>query len=174
MCHNAGQYVGITSDNSANLEMASLEYGNGSLINPNDGSVNLDMARYYHALYGEAWVDLCERSLVRMKLRKDVLTGNGSLIGISSPGCNMMQNVNKGYSMPGTGTLFLFGVFFFCECVCVCDIAVWLFVALPLVSHITMVTLTIHLHHLYNIINRKIAHGIFHAHLCRQRGRLWC
>ena len=107
MVHNAGQYVGITAENSANLEAASLIYGNGSLLD-DDGRVNFDTARYYQRLYGEAWIDLCERSLLRMKkaTEGDEETGggsNGCLIGISSPGCNLVQRVNPGYSMPGTG-----------------------------------------------------------------------
>lgn len=50
-------------------------------------------------------MDLCERSLVRMKrtTTDEGRIGVGSLIGISSPGCNATQSVNKGYSMPGTG-----------------------------------------------------------------------
>ena len=115
--------MGITADNNANLAAANLQYGNGSLLN-DDGHVNLETARYYQRLYGEAWIDLCERSLVRMKKQhltqqqatatsnngnakeqddSNKRTGVGSLIGISSPGCNLLQPVNKGYSMPGTG-----------------------------------------------------------------------
>lgn len=103
----AGQYLGITADNSANLPASNLQYGNGSLLKE-DGHVDFQAARYYHRLYGEAWIDLCERSLVRMKQKTTTTTeqpksGVGSLIGISSPGCNVTQFVNKGYSMPGTG-----------------------------------------------------------------------
>ena len=54
-------------------------------------------------------MDLCERSLVRMKNKAaaDGKTGVGSLIGISSPGCNATQAVNRNYSMEGSGE-FLF------------------------------------------------------------------
>ena len=82
-----------------------LQFGNGTLVQ-DDGHVDLDTARYYQRLYGEAWIDLCERSLVRMKAKHvatEHKTGVGSLIGISSPGCNVTQSVNKGYSMEGTG-----------------------------------------------------------------------
>lgn len=43
--------MGITADNSANLQSADLQFGNGSLIQ-DDGQVNLETARYYQRLYG--------------------------------------------------------------------------------------------------------------------------
>ena len=51
----AGQYVGITADNSANLQSADLQFGNGSLIQ-DDGQVNLETARYYQRLYGMLYI----------------------------------------------------------------------------------------------------------------------
>jgi hypothetical protein len=103
MVHNAGQYVGITAENSANLPPSqNMQYGDGSLLT-DDGRVNFKVARYYQQLYGECWVDLCERSLQRMKNTLRVEGSRGCLIGISSPGCNLLQGVNAGYAMPGTG-----------------------------------------------------------------------
>ena len=104
LVHNAGQYVGITSDNSARLEKnQGLVYGDGSLL---DGDkVNLDVMRYYQRMYGEAYVDLCERALERMRRASQNSNGKfrGSLIGISSPGCNFSQRPSLGYDMPGAG-----------------------------------------------------------------------
>ena len=98
MVHNAGQYVGITSDNSDGLEAKPLMFGDGSLLEE-DGSTNMDTLNYYHRMYGEAFVDLCERSLVQMNA--DV---GGSLIGISSPGPTAhLYNPGPEYSMPGSG-----------------------------------------------------------------------
>jgi len=98
MAHNAGQYVGITSDNIDGLTGEKpLMFGDGSLLNE-DGSTNFDTMHYYQRMYGEAYVDLCERSLVRMK------ESGGSLLGISSPGVNAAYyGPDPSYSMPGSG-----------------------------------------------------------------------
>lgn len=97
MVHNAGQYVGLTSDNSDGLKNKPLVYGDGSLAN-DDGSTNLDTMRYYHRMYGEAFIDLCERSLPRMK------DGPGSIVGLSSPGVTAhYYGPDWSYSMPGSG-----------------------------------------------------------------------
>jgi len=97
MVHNAGQYVGVTSDNVAGLTAGKpLSFGDGSLAN-NDGTTNMDSLQYYHRMYGEAFVDLCERSLARM-------SGTGSLVGISSPGVTAsLYSPDSSYSMPGAG-----------------------------------------------------------------------
>jgi len=98
MVHNAGQYVGVTSDNSDNLKSSPLSFGDGSLSNE-DGSTNFDTMHYYQRMYGEAFVDLCERSVTRMSE-----TGGGSLIGISSPGVTAhYYGPDSSYSMPGAG-----------------------------------------------------------------------
>jgi enoyl-[acyl-carrier-protein] reductase (NADH) len=52
--------------------------------------------KFYQALYGDAFIDLCERGIARM-------TQGGALIGISSPGCNLSYSANPGYSLPGSG-----------------------------------------------------------------------
>lgn len=98
MAHNAGQYVGITSENTDGLTGENpLTFGDGSLLNE-DGSTNFDTMHYYQRMYGEAYVDLCERSLVRMK------DNGGSLLGISSPGVNAAYyGPDPSYSMPGYG-----------------------------------------------------------------------
>src|SRR6056300_122526 len=89
LVHNAGQYVGITADNCAKLYVPakSLAFGDGSLLDK-DGRANLDTMDYYHKMYGEAFIDLCERTLVRMGSRDDNGNGvgGGTIVGISSPG----------------------------------------------------------------------------------------
>ncbi|KAL7456298.1 hypothetical protein ACHAWC_007815 [Mediolabrus comicus] len=109
LVHNAGQYVGITADNCAKLDAPtkSLAFGDGSLLDK-DGRANLDTMDYYHKMYGEAFIDLCERTLVRMGSRDDDngggAGGGGTIIGISSPGvCAHYYNADWSYSMPGSG-----------------------------------------------------------------------
>ena len=107
--HNAGQLLGISSDNAEDLEAGAPQYGDGSLLQAN-GKVDFSQSRYYQRLYGEAWVDLCERSLARMRQQVDEKGKfRGSLIGISSPGCNHLQQAYPLYSMPGSGAFSLFG-----------------------------------------------------------------
>lgn len=97
MVHNAGQYVGITSDNVDGLKAAPLSFGNGSLLDE-EGKTNFDTMHYYQRMYGEAFVDLCERSLARMG------DDGGSIVGISSPGvCAHYYHADSFYSMPGSG-----------------------------------------------------------------------
>lgn len=115
MVHNAGQYVGLTSDNAMNLPaanaagggMAGMKFGDGSLLKE-DGSLDTSYMEYYQALYGTAFVDLCERSLARMKKAHEECQAKGdkyrgSIIGISSPGCNANFKCTPGYDMPGSG-----------------------------------------------------------------------
>jgi len=107
--HNAGQYVGITSPNEANLDGMTLKFGDGSLLgNDKDRGPDFSHMAYYQKLYGEAFVDICERSIHRMKgareqALKDGAKYQGSIIGISSPGCNAAFKVTPGYDMPGSG-----------------------------------------------------------------------
>ncbi|CAM9311517.1 unnamed protein product [Phaeothamnion confervicola] len=96
LVHNAGQYVGITSDNVDTLEDRLLKFGDSSLL-LTDGSVDLSTMRYYLKMYGEAWADLAERSLARMP------DGDGHIVGISSPGCNAVVQPKPAYGMPGAG-----------------------------------------------------------------------
>jgi NAD(P)-dependent dehydrogenase (short-subunit alcohol dehydrogenase family) len=105
--HNAGQYVGITSDNVHGLTPGRKVFGNGSLLEP-DGSLDTSYLDFYQNLYGTAFIDLCERSLVRMKqahrmCREAGVSYRGSIVGISSPGCNANYKVTPGYDMPGSG-----------------------------------------------------------------------
>ena len=73
-------------------------FGDGSLLD-DDGRADFSTIHYYQRMYGEAFVDLCERSLVRM----DSETG-GSIIGLSSPGVTAaMYTPRPSYSMPGSG-----------------------------------------------------------------------
>ena len=101
MVHNAGQYVGMTSENSDGIQAKALSFGDGSLVDE-EGRTNFDTMHYYQRMYGEAFVDLCERSLLRMGSSQD--GGGGSIIGISSPGVNQhYYGPDWSYSMPGSG-----------------------------------------------------------------------
>lgn len=97
--HNAGQYIGVTSSNAAGLKSPSpLGFGDASVLGA-DGRMTSEASgvmRYYQTLYGDAYIDLCERGLQRM-------SSGGSLIGISSPGCTLQYKANLGYDMPGSG-----------------------------------------------------------------------
>ncbi len=87
--HNAGQYVGITSDNADGLGAnPQLGFGDGSLLDSN-GKPDLNTMHYYQRLYGDAYVDLMERGLARMP------EGGGSLVGISSPGCTVQARADR-------------------------------------------------------------------------------
>jgi len=98
LVHCAGQYVGITSDNVEGIDDAPLSFGDGSLLD--DGKTNFKTMHYYQRMYGEAFIDLCERSLLRMG-DKDV---GGSIVGISSPGVTAhYYGPDSSYSMPGSG-----------------------------------------------------------------------
>ena len=106
--HNAGQYVGLTSDNSAGIEAASKKFGDGSLLV--DGKPDFTILQYYNKLYSEAWIDICERSICRMKAARERMQTKfpdqkfrGSIVGISSPGCNTSYKMTPGYDMPGSG-----------------------------------------------------------------------
>lgn len=122
MVHNAGQYVGITSAyNSDGLTAEgdkSLAFGDGSLLQSTDPTkegtsvTNFDTMHYYQRMYGEAFIDLCERSLLRMSSSSSSSDdnndndhhGGGSLVGISSPGVNAAYyGPIPSYSMPGAG-----------------------------------------------------------------------
>jgi len=98
--HNAGQYIGLTSDNYKNFKSnTTMIFGDGSML-VNDELIT-DKMDYYLQLYGISYIDICERAIKRMK-------NGGSLIGISSPGCNLLYkpavpNLKTGYDLPGTG-----------------------------------------------------------------------
>ena len=96
--HNAGQYIGITSGNLDGLTKPpkNFAFGDGSMLNTDNDEIDLSVMRFYQKMYGEAYIDICERSIVRMK-------NGGSLIGISSPGCTTQFNPSQGYDMPGSG-----------------------------------------------------------------------
>merc|ERR1740139_1578340 len=53
---------------------------------------------YYQRMYGDAYVDLCERGLDRI-VGTDADDPGGSLIGISSPGCTTQYNPIMEYTM---------------------------------------------------------------------------
>ena len=96
--HNAGQYVGVSSTNAAGIKATGPPpgFGDGSLLGA-DGGVDFTQMHYYQKMYGDAFVDLCERGLARFP------EDGGSLVGISSPGCTLQFNPNLGYDMPGSG-----------------------------------------------------------------------
>lgn len=93
--HNAGQYVGVTASNADGLAASNYGFGDGSMLDEH-GRVQLDVMKYYQRLYGDAYVDLCERGVARME-------EGGSLVGVSSPGATRQYNPNLGYDMPGSG-----------------------------------------------------------------------
>ncbi|CAN0299188.1 unnamed protein product, partial [Phaeothamnion confervicola] len=97
MVHNAGQLLGITSENADELKAKRLRFGDGSLLSPGGGAVDFSTMRYYNRLYGEAFIDLAERSLARMT------DGDGHIVGISGQGCNAAVQPLAGYDMPGSG-----------------------------------------------------------------------
>mmetsp|Transcript_45252 Transcript_45252/g.54458 ORF Transcript_45252/g.54458 Transcript_45252/m.54458 type:complete len:303 (+) Transcript_45252:39-947(+) len=106
--HNAGQYAGISSTNVDGLVGTPKKLGDGSLVDGEDGKTDFSYISYYQKLYGEAFIDICERSIVRMKAARekhleDGVTYRGSIVGISSPGCNGAFRVTAGYDMPGSG-----------------------------------------------------------------------
>jgi NAD(P)-dependent dehydrogenase (short-subunit alcohol dehydrogenase family) len=108
LVHNAGQYVGITADNVDGLVRGDklLMFGDGSLLDEDTGRTNFDTMHYYQRMYGEAWIDLCERSLQRMRENKGegTVASGGSIVGISSPGvCASYYGPDSSYSMPGSG-----------------------------------------------------------------------
>lgn len=95
LVHCAGQYVGLTSTNSRGLSRMKVGYADGSPpFGDDEGKVK--HFRYYVELYGEAFIDLSERAVQRM-------SGGGSIVGISSPGCSLLYNPNLGYDFPGSG-----------------------------------------------------------------------
>ena len=65
--HNAGQYVGITSGNSEGLKnpLNTLAFGDGSLIHNDE--LDISIMKFYQKMYGDAYIDICERSIPRMK-----------------------------------------------------------------------------------------------------------
>ena len=87
LVHNAGQYLGMTSDNAEQLSANAVIFGDGSLLEEsNDGvqHTNLSAVQYYQRLYGDAWIDLCERSIERMKDDNKVLRHNINLDPLQS------------------------------------------------------------------------------------------
>ncbi|KAL3922248.1 MAG: hypothetical protein SGILL_002311 [Bacillariaceae sp.] len=75
---------------------------------PVNGAERADLSAidYYRRLYGDAWIDLCERSIERMK-HGNTQRG-GSIVGISSPGVNAaLYKPDRTYSGPGCGKAML-------------------------------------------------------------------
>lgn len=116
--HNAGQYIGLTADNASGLSSppAVVKFGDGSMLKEDKStsttthtkSVDLSMIEYYQKLYGTAFIDICERSIEHMKKAYEdaKVSGRkyrGSIVGISSPGCNSSFKVSPGYDLPGSG-----------------------------------------------------------------------
>jgi NAD(P)-dependent dehydrogenase (short-subunit alcohol dehydrogenase family) len=95
--HNAGQYIGITSDNSRDLNAApKLLLGDGSLLN-SDGAVDFSAISYYHEIYLKAFVNMVERAAPRMP------NGEGRIISLSTNGCESGCPPRIGYDMPMIG-----------------------------------------------------------------------
>lgn len=87
--HSAGQFLGVTSPNSARLEKQFYTFGDSTPL-PEPAY------DYYVSMYGKAFARLCEASVQRMR-------DGGSLVGISSPGCNLLYRPQLGYDLPGSG-----------------------------------------------------------------------
>ena len=66
------------------------------IIKKNNELMRFQISTIYHIkLYSKCLINLAERALKRMK------DDNGSIIFISSPGCNITQICRPGYDMPG-------------------------------------------------------------------------
>jgi NAD(P)-dependent dehydrogenase (short-subunit alcohol dehydrogenase family) len=92
--HNAGQYMGLTAGNNVGVtdEKPRLL---GSLLQA-DGSVDFSRFDYYHQIYARAWVQLVERAVPFLAV------SGGTVVGISSPGCNATQQPVGAYDMSGS------------------------------------------------------------------------
>ena len=67
---------------------------------------DLRYMNYYQKLYGEAYIDLCEQALKRMKQAhgRNPQTYRGSIVGISAPGMTPISGkLIDGYDIPGSG-----------------------------------------------------------------------
>ena len=60
-----------------------------------DEFVDFTLAEHYSKMYSKCLIELAERALKRMKDDK------GTILFISSPGCNITQTPKPGYDMPG-------------------------------------------------------------------------
>ncbi|KAL3923410.1 MAG: hypothetical protein SGILL_001677, partial [Bacillariaceae sp.] len=110
LVHNAGQYLGLTSENSDGISSDAVIFGDGSLLKKDkDSQLHTDLSsiHYYQRLYGDAWIDLCERSIQRMAMGgcdNDHAVPGGTIIGISSPSVNpSLYKPDRTYSGPGSG-----------------------------------------------------------------------
>jgi len=109
MVHNASQIYIPDGDNRNPYDIGQPQnssYGNLLQIrsdkNKNDSSaadefVDFTLAEHYSKMYSKCLIELAERALKRMKDDK------GTILFISSPGCNMTQTPKPGYDMPGFG-----------------------------------------------------------------------
>lgn len=93
LVHNAGQYVGLTAENSAGVGPGAPKLL-GSLMQE-DGEIDLSHMDYYHRIYARAWVQLVERAV-------PLMTDGGAVVGISSGGCNSTLQPAGQYDMPGS------------------------------------------------------------------------
>eukprot|EP00949_MAST-11_sp_MAST-11-sp1_P000752 g752.t1 len=108
--HCAGQYVGITSENSRGLgaSKAPLAFGTGTLMKDIPASqaepastgpcrVNFRHFDFYMDLYAKGFCNLAERCCERM-------VDGGAIVGISAPGCSTATTPRAGtYDMPMGG-----------------------------------------------------------------------
>jgi len=109
LVHNASQIYIPEGDSRAPYEIGQPQNSNyGSLLQNRSDSkekgssaaeefVDFTLAEHYSKLYSKCLINLAERALKRMK------DDNGSIIFISSPGCNITQICRPGYDMPGFG-----------------------------------------------------------------------
>ncbi len=91
--HNAGLYIGLTTspESSKAILAASLPpqlLGNGTLT-------SFEQYDYYQNIYPKCFMRCVERAINYME------DGNGYIVAISSPGCNINQTPKLQYAMPG-------------------------------------------------------------------------
>ena len=99
LVHNASQIYVPEGDARHPYEVGqpkNSRYGN--LLQSQENAkefVNFTLMNHYSNLYSKCLINFAERSVQRMK------DDDGSIIFISSPGCNIMQTVKLGYDMAG-------------------------------------------------------------------------
>ena len=91
--HNAGLYIGLTTSpkSSKAILAASLSpqlLGHGTLT-------SFEQYDYYQNVYPKCFIRCVERAINYME------NGNGYIVAISSPGCNISQTPKLQYAMPG-------------------------------------------------------------------------
>ena len=99
LVHNASQIYVPEGDSRHPYEVGqpkNSRYGNLLQSQENNKEfVDFTLINHYSNLYSKCLINFAERSVQRMK------DDDGSIIFISSPGCNNTQTVKQGYDMAG-------------------------------------------------------------------------